>query len=50
MSNMKRTRQTALYERLSRDDDQGSDPERQGESNSIINLWRKAKLLRADRT
>ena len=31
MSNTKRTGQTALYERLSRDD------ERQGESNSITN-------------
>ena len=31
MSNMKRTGQTALYERLSRDD------EMQGESNSITN-------------
>ncbi len=37
MSNTKRTGQTALYERLSRDDDQGSDPEMQGESNSITN-------------
>ena len=37
MANMKRTGQTALYERLSRDDDQGSDPEMQGESNSITN-------------
>lgn len=37
ISNTKRTGQIALYERLSRDDNQGSDPEMQGESNSITN-------------
>ncbi len=40
MSNMKRTGQTALYERLSRDD------EMQGESNSITN---QKQLLEAKR-
>lgn len=37
MSNMKRTGHTAHYERLSCDDDQGADPEMQGEINPVAN-------------